>query len=343
MHRAALLDLRQDARELALRIPESGHTLVFVPNRQAYGVQDLCLGADGSDFAAMFAPAAAPQKTLRAAGVDALDAHILLCSEQASIDSSGFVSSMLWHTAPPVTASAGDFPGNKWAGLCDRLWRMVAPRLAEVLPKSFAASDGDAPLLRADSTSRDGDRLLHWIAWSGQVAAMRVSVKWRLAVTTQFGGPFRPEWHEQNGPFAAGWPQPPELRHGLPLVPAVGWWTSHLRPAGESLIAVIDWLLEKLAPEPLVTAEAIQRVEQKIDKLQGGLQTRPMARPVRIAAVAKAAGMRGDMLLKRLRSRSLRIDGPRGAFTAELTDVIAAVPNRRKQILVWAEKNSPAS
>jgi hypothetical protein len=62
--------------------------------------------------------------------------------------------------------------------------------------------------------------------------------------------------------------------------------------------------------------------------------------PVRIAAVAKAAGMRSDELLQMVRNRKYVIDPIPRANTAELEQVIAAVPvGKQRQVRKWAKEN----
>jgi hypothetical protein len=64
-------------------------------------------------------------------------------------------------------------------------------------------------------------------------------------------------------------------------------------------------------------------------------------RPVLIAEAAEAAGKRSDVLLKMLRTRQYPIEGPPGAYSADLAHIIRAVPGRKKALLEWAERKYP--
>ncbi|MEK6704068.1 MAG: hypothetical protein AABZ53_17565 [Planctomycetota bacterium] len=69
----------------------------------------------------------------------------------------------------------------------------------------------------------------------------------------------------------------------------------------------------------------------------------PMTRPILIAQAARAAGMRPDLLLKRLRARKYAIAGVKGSSEAEWAHVLLALPPaKRRQVKAWVEKNFPS-
>lgn len=63
-----------------------------------------------------------------------------------------------------------------------------------------------------------------------------------------------------------------------------------------------------------------------------------MTTAVLVADVARAAGMRADALLERLRDRRYPIGGPKGAYVVELEQAIVALPvGKRRQVRAWAK------
>lgn len=64
-------------------------------------------------------------------------------------------------------------------------------------------------------------------------------------------------------------------------------------------------------------------------------------RLVNVAEAAKAAGVRGDVLLKKLRKRDYKIHGIKGSFTAEFEHIVVALPNKRRQLRRWADHKYP--
>ncbi len=96
-----------------------------------------------------------------------------------------------------------------------------------------------------------------------------------------------------------------------------------------------------LAEEWLGWAEARVREHSQASPPEAGNGVN-MKRPVPIAKAAQPAGKRPDVLLKMIRSRKYPIAGPKGAYVAELDHIIIAVPERKKAILDWADKNFPS-
>lgn len=90
-------------------------------------------------------------------------------------------------------------------------------------------------------------------------------------------------------------------------------------------------------------SSSIQIVEQDIERLTPRTEIPTMRRPVRVAEVAGAAGIRADVLLKMLRKRHYPIGGVKGSFVVEYDQAFAALPaNKQRQVSSWAEKNLPS-
>jgi hypothetical protein len=103
-----------------------------------------------------------------------------------------------------------------------------------------------------------------------------------------------------------------------------------------------------LPPLPTNFPARVEALGKRVSELRSisvtAVATRSaMTRPVPVAEAAKAAGMRCDLLLKRLRLRMYPIAGPKRAFQAELEHIIVAVPEKLKRLRLWGDQNYPAT
>jgi hypothetical protein len=120
-------------------------------------------------------------------------------------------------------------------------------------------------------------------------------------------------------------------------------WFGVLRGASQSEASEARMAEERLEVDRLI--ETLRVVLQGLTFAAPGSSGQPapmMKRPVPIAAAAKAASKRGDVLLRSLRARAYPIAGSKGAYVAELTHIALTVPDKKSTLHRWANERYPA-
>ncbi|MCP3903279.1 MAG: hypothetical protein GY715_06545 [Planctomycetes bacterium] len=271
MRRSAWDDLREDARTFSRQNPQTGHTLVCVPDRSTEGVAAIDVDADGSgDFAAMLAGAFNTDGPLRALQVGGIESRIRHRTQRTLGDDDGFVAEWLWSDPVGGTIHPNEEVGQAWPRLCDALWQLVVDRVDSILPVALAAGDVDAPAIGKEPNTSDAAQLLHWLAWSGQVEGLRANVGWRLLFRPTDDSQLAefatfPKTLTQSSPFDAGRPEHPAAIPNKPWLHVAGWWWSTIEPAGAALISAVDWL------RTAVVADRVQAGAAAVGALAGGV------------------------------------------------------------------------
>lgn len=265
MTNPAWKDLRADARAFARQNPTAAHTLVFVPDRSAEGVRAIDVEAGGpDDFAAMLARASDTDGPLRELGVGGINSRLCQRTQRALSNGDGFVAEWLWSDPVGGTIHPNEEAGEAWPRLCNTLWQLVVDRVDTIVPVALAAGDVDAPTIGKEPKTSDAARLLHWLAWSGQVEGLRANVGWRLLFRPTDDSQLPefatfPKSLTQSSPFDAGRPERPAPIPDKPWLHVAGWWWSTIERAGEALVAVIDWLFSGLSsPEARLAGSEAQ-------------------------------------------------------------------------------------
>lgn len=148
----------------------------------------------------------------------------------------------VWRTSP----SPAEYPdASAWEEL-----RSLLTRFARLLPDrqlvTDAAWDASTP---APGLARGlvevmprPLRLLHWLAWSGNVNGLRADVAWKLENDPKTHPYYRVESRVQRITHPRGYPEPPSPLEKYPLACLAGWWWSTIDDAGAAIVSAVDFL-----------------------------------------------------------------------------------------------------
>lgn len=261
MSQSAWDDLREDARTFSRQNPETGHTLIFVSDRNAEGASRI--DSYSGRFDDFITGAINSEKLLRELGIGGVDSRILFSKQCEIREGEGFVAEWLWCNPVGGTIHPNDEPGRAWPRLCAALWRLIVDRVGVLIPDAIKGGEADVPNIGTDPNTPDAARLLHWLAWSGQVDGLMANVYWpRFFYPTEdshLTGVPRTARSKQVSPFSTGRPVRPNPIPNKPWLKLAGWWWSTIEPAGEALVAVIDWLSTTDAEDGDVEAKADEK------------------------------------------------------------------------------------
>lgn len=259
MSRTVWDDLREDARSFDRQYPETGHTLLHVPDRDADGAPEIDVErprkaiGEANPLASILANASDTESSLRAIGVGSVDARILNREQRPTPDGTGFVAEWFWSVPSGEARAWPDQPTVIWTRLCGELWKLICGRVGELLPNAVTIDPVLAPSIGSDPNVIDSGLVMHWLAWSAEVAALRAKVGWRLSLR-RIAELHRaklqnaPKTFTQAPPSEVGHPVVPLMPSNKPWLEPAGWWHSTIQPAGAGLVATIDWL-RKAGPE----------------------------------------------------------------------------------------------
>ncbi len=306
MRRTVWDDLREDARRFARQYPETGHTLLHVPDRDAEGAAqiDVERASEGPNhfnsrqaeqakalareisvaalaeslqrepraLADLLASAMDTESRLRETHVGGLSAQLSELRQRVIDGGTGFVAEWLWGSGPKPTSineleyeltdrevvfrvspAGEDGPWVGWNRLCRELWKLICGRVGELLPNAVTIDPVMAPSIGSDPNVIDSSLVMHWLAWSAEVTALRAKVGWRLSLRPTDESRLAefkhaPQTFTQAPPFEVGHPVVPSMPSNKPWLKPAGWWHSTIQPAGAGLVATIDWF-RKTAPE----------------------------------------------------------------------------------------------
>lgn len=188
MRRTVWDDLREDARRFSRQYPETGHTLLHVPDRDADGAPEIdvecprkAIGG-ANPLASMLANARDTESPMRAIGVGSLDARILIREQRPTPDETGFVAEWFWCGPSGEPRAWPDQSTVIWTRLCGELWKLICGRVGELLPNAVTIDPVTAPSIGSDPNVIDSGLVMHWLAWSAEVTALRAKVGWRLSL-----------------------------------------------------------------------------------------------------------------------------------------------------------------
>ncbi len=312
MRRTVWDDLREDARRFSRQYPETGHTLLHVPDRDADGAPEIdvecpreAIGG-ANPLASMLANARDTESPMRAIGVGSLDARILIREQRPTPDETGFVAEWFWCGPSGEPRAWPDQSTVIWTRLCGELWKLICGRVGELLPNAVTIDPFTAPSIGTDPNVIDSGLVMHWLAWSAAVAALRSKVGWRLSFRptdesqlAEFA--HAPQMCRQAPPFEAGHPVAPSMPANEPWLELAGWWHSTIEPAGAGLVATIDWLRKA----EFAAHEKAEAVEKRSPHAITEVKTQessdlPDDMPLSASDLAKIFAVEADPLRKRL-------------------------------------------
>lgn len=215
-------ELRQQAVKFQTDFPDCGVTLRFAP----------------FSTPATFLPPGMP--------AHATDAP-MTCA--GSVFGGQQVVEQLWLVDPDLPIEAAR---RSWTDLCEGLFGLAKGVLATRLPVSLNTDPALVPYALSEDCASLG-LIAHWVNWQCPAGGPTARCALVAIPTSEGSRPVPLLLPEISPPFPDGYPAAHRGAPPLPGVREVGW-CSTLQPAGQALIAAIEWLLPRVlsvAPTPV--------------------------------------------------------------------------------------------